>query len=44
MEKTDKIAWGQWLQGVLTDTLAGSGLRPEVEYLDARYGSHTFIN
>lgn len=38
MEKTDKQAWGQWLQGVLTDTLAGSGLRPEVEYLEpARY-------
>ena len=37
MDKTDKVAWGQWLQNVLVDTLAGSGLRPEVEYLPPVY-------
>jgi hypothetical protein len=33
----DKTAWGGWLRGVLADRLAGTGLRPEVEYLPAEY-------
>ena len=43
MDQTDKMAWGQWLQGVLADTLSGTGLRPEIAYLppvkvkDGRY-------
>ena len=31
----DKKEWGRWLASVLTDRLAGTGLRPEVEYLPA---------
>ena len=33
MDKTDSMAWGRWLQSILVDALAGTGLRPEVEYL-----------
>lgn len=29
----EREQWGRWLAGVLTDRLAGTGLRPEVEYL-----------
>lgn len=37
MDNTDKAAWGQWLQSALTESLAGTGLRPEVEYLPPVY-------
>ena len=32
MDTQDKSAWCGWLRGVLADMLAGTGLRPEVEY------------
>lgn len=37
MDKTDKVVWGQWLQSVLAETLSGTGLRPEIEYLPPVY-------
>ena len=33
MDRQDKSAWCGWLRGVLADMLAGTGLRPEVEYV-----------
>ena len=32
MDPNDRSAWTGWLRGVLADMLAGTGLRPEVEY------------
>ena len=37
MDKTDKTAWGKWLQSVLADALADTELRAEVEYLPPVY-------
>ena len=32
MDSQDRNAWTGWLRGVLAEMLAGTGLRPEVEY------------
>ena len=33
-QKKDKADWGEWLRGVIMDRLAGTGLRPEVEWVE----------
>lgn len=33
-QKKDKADWGEWLRGVIMDRLSGTGLRPEVEWVE----------
>ena len=42
-EHEDKIAWGRWLCAALVDKLAGTGLRPEVEYAPVDDGPDRYL-
>ena len=42
-EYEEKRAWGKWLCAVLADKLAGTGLRPEVEYDPVDDGPDRFL-